>query len=83
MFVIERRQLVLINTDPQRRCYWGEHYKSEWVWSNWGELETWETEDVAQRRLIFWKELNDYAVKERGKSAIKEFRVVEKGSTHA
>lgn len=73
MIHIEQRALVLVNTDPQRRCYNGCHFSSEWQWTNWARLES----DVSSEdRLTFWKELNEYAVKERGKSATKEFRIV-------
>jgi hypothetical protein len=39
-------------------------------------LEEWPSKAVAHRRLKFWRELNDYAVKERGKvGTLGEFRV--------
>jgi hypothetical protein len=74
-FVIEKRVLIEINTDPQRRCYDGVHAQSAIVWTAWGALEEWPSETVAHRRLKFWRELNDYAVKERGKvGTLGEFR---------
>lgn len=82
-FAIEHRRLTLVNTDPQRRCYDGYHYKSEWRWTQWSELETWDKRSVAVGRLQFWRDLTDYAVRERGKPATKEYRVVEKDKTHA
>ncbi len=65
---IYRRVKVLVNTDPQRRCYDGHHFKSEVHWSAWGHLETVPAER-AEERLQFWRELNDYAVSQRGKGA--------------
>ena len=74
--VIQFRQRILVNTDPQRRCYNGAYFSCELVWSAWADLET-TTPEKADRRLAFWTELNDYAVSQRGKEAKKEFRVVE------
>jgi hypothetical protein len=49
------------------------------VWTAWGELETYSNMDLAmaERRLKFWTELNDYAVSQRGKEAKSEFKIVE------
>lgn len=70
--VIRHRQKVLVNTDPLRRCYDGHHCKSEIIWTNWAELEAVDS-TRADQRLAFWRELNDYAVSQRGESARKEF----------
>ena len=70
------RQRVLVNTDPQRRCYNGAHFSSEWRWTAWEELER-TTPEKAERRLQFWKELNDYAVSARGKGAKCQFKLGE------
>ena len=72
MFTIEHRRLVEVNTDPQRRCYYGVHAKSEFHWTTWEVLES----NVKPERIEFWQDLNDYAVRERGKGAKKEFRLV-------
>ncbi len=77
MLRLEQRKFVEINTDPQRRCYYGVHAKSEWVWTNWDWLEWDVPSDRVEFRLEFWRDLNAYAVKERGKSALKEFRIRE------
>jgi hypothetical protein len=71
--MIQTRRKVLVNTDPQRRCYDGCHYSSEWRWTGWECLEG----GVGEHRLKFWRELNEYAVSQRGKSAKKEFRYME------
>ena len=72
MFTIEHRRLIEVNTDPQRRCYYGVHAKSEFHWTAWEVLES----NVKPERIEFWQDLNDYAVRERGKGAKKEFRLV-------
>ena len=66
---IKFRQWVEVNTDPQRRCYDGYHYSSEWMWTRWSDLEV----NVSPERVEFWRSLNAYAVKERGKSALREY----------
>ena len=71
---IHTRHLQLVNTDPQRRCYNGCHFKSELVWTPWELLEH-VKEDNLETRLAFWKDLNDYAVSRRGKEAKREFKV--------
>lgn len=40
MYQLEVRRLIEVNTDPQRRCYYGAHAKSELVWAEWTELFT-------------------------------------------
>lgn len=74
-YKIQKRAQILVNTDPQRRCYNGAHFSSELQWTGWVNLET-EEETKLDRRLEFWRELNDYAVKTRGESAKVEFRSV-------
>ena len=71
---IKTRCKQLINTDPQRRCYNGCHYSSEIVWTNWSVLEYEVPEDKIERRLEFWRELNDYAISQRGKGALCEYK---------
>ena len=78
--VIQKRYLKLINTDPQRRCYNGAHFSSELVWTEWEDLESMKylkPDTDPQDRLRFWRELNDYAVSQRGEPARCEFRLVE------
>jgi len=76
MATIEHRKLTLVNLDPLGRCYNGVFPKAEWQWTAWSELETGWSAEVAERRLEFWRGLTAYAVKERGKSATAEYRVV-------
>ena len=77
---IEQRKRVLVNTDPQRRCYNGCHFSSELLWTEWEQLELDVSEEYAESRLKFWRELNQFAVDQRGDSATKEFRSVEVNS---
>lgn len=62
------RRLIEINTDPQRRCYNGCHAKSELVWTNWELLESEVSLEKVSRKLEFWRELNDYAISQRGEA---------------
>ena len=73
-YKILMRCKTLVNTDPQRRCYDGCHFSSELVWTDWEILEHEIEESALDRRLKFWRELNDYAVSQRGESAKREFR---------
>lgn len=75
-YIIMRRMLLLINTDPQRRCYDGCHFSSKLIWSEWGELDGATTKEKADLRLEFWTRLNDYAVSQRGEGARHEFKIV-------
>lgn len=65
-WVIWRRTRVEVNTDPQRRCYWGVHARSEKQWTAWAPLEHSKyllTPGAdSEARLKFWRELNDYSV---------------------
>ena len=76
-FRIESRALFLVNTDPQKRCYNGCHYSSELRWTAWQVLNVELPEASVERKLKFWRELNDYAVSQRGQAAKSEFRAVE------
>jgi len=75
MIAIMARDIQIVNTDKQRRCYDGCHYSSKLVWGKWKLLE-FVDEDRYKDRLKFWKELNDYAVSERGENAKREFKIV-------
>ncbi len=74
--IIETRSRVLVNTDPQRRCYNGCHFSSELQWTSWEPLESAVPEDKVEDRINFWRKLNDYAVSQRGPSAHSEYRAV-------
>lgn len=74
------RQRVLVNTDPQRRCYNGCHARSELQWTSWDVLEYQIPVERAKDRIKFWVELNDYAVSCRGEGAKSEFKIEEEFS---
>lgn len=74
---IETRRMIEVNTDPQRRCYNGCHFSSELQWTSWGVLESGLEEEKLENRLKFWRDLNAYAVSQRGESATREYRSVE------
>lgn len=75
-FEIHHRKFVEVNTDPQRRCYNGAHFSSEWQWTQWEVLESSVSKDLLEERLAFWRDLNAYAVSQRGQSALYEFKAV-------
>lgn len=77
--IIQQRKRVLVNTDPQNRCYDGCYFSSEWRWTAWSNLEVWPgwSLEKAEERKQFWVELNVYAVSQRGKRAQAEFRILE------
>ena len=70
-YVIKSRRKIEVNTDRQQRCYNGCHAKSEIRWTAWDTIEVVPASTV-ERRLAFWRSLNDYAVSERGHMATKE-----------
>ncbi len=65
-----------MNTDPQRRCYNGCHAKSEMQWAAWEDLNLHVSEDTVEDKLKFWRDLNDYAVSQRGEGARRQFEAV-------
>jgi hypothetical protein len=73
-YTIYIRRTIEANTDPQRRCYNGCHAKSELRWTNWESLTSNVRAEDVTRQLEFWRELNDYAVSQRGVSAKCEFK---------
>ena len=79
-FNLEHRGKRRVGTPgSQRRCYNGCYHYSDWeeIFTYWGVLEYEVPADKVESRLKFWKELNDYAVSQRGEFARKEYRVIE------
>lgn len=72
---IQHRKQKLVNVDGKRRCYNGCFVGWELFWESWEDLQD-VTEENYEETLLGWRELNDYAVSQRGESARKEFRVV-------
>lgn len=73
---IEMRRQVIVNTDPQRRCYNGCNFSEELRWTGWGVVDFDIHEERVEQRLEFWRELNSYAVNQRGEGARAEFQAV-------
>lgn len=74
-YAIMVRSKVFVNTDPMKRCYNGCFYSYEYVWGDWKILNYDVAEEDAEDKLKFWRELNDYAVSQRGESAKSEFKL--------
>lgn len=72
-YTIKRNRSILINTDPLRRCYNGCYFSSEMGWSGWETLYSGVSEDDVERKLAFWRSLNNYAIEQRGKGALIEY----------
>lgn len=70
-FNIMSREMHEYNTDPERRCYNGCHFKSEWVWSDWATLYTVSSEEEAQESVERWR----YLAKSSGRKL--EYKSVE------
>lgn len=74
---LRMRKLRLVNTDPQRRCYNGCHFSYDLIWTPWEVLDSNVKPEKVESTLVFWRELNDYAVSQRGESAKAEYEIVE------
>lgn len=57
-FTLWARRPHVINTDPQRRCYYGENFSEETVWGPWCDLYDLRTEAEAAESVADWKKLN-------------------------
>lgn len=68
-YTLRTRKQIEVNTDPQRRCYYGCHAKSEMVWTRWEVLDSQVPEAKVEHTLEFWRELNDYSVSVGGKKS--------------
>ena len=73
---IEISKQITINTDPQRRVYNGTMYSSEQIFTPFEVLESEIPEDIAEERLAFWVDLNNYAVSQRGENSKNKYRLV-------
>lgn len=54
---IQFREQFEVNTDPQRRCYYGVHAKSEWHWGEWNTLYNLATWEEAEDSIDSWRRL--------------------------
>jgi hypothetical protein len=71
------RSKTLVCFDGLRRCYNGAFEGWEYQDGPWEMLEYDVPADRKEARLEFWKDLNDYAVSQRGEGARREFKFVE------
>lgn len=54
IFMLMSREKHEVNTDPQRRCYAGCHFSSEWRWGDWQDLCPYLSEqDADDARAVF------------------------------
>lgn len=72
LVVLWKRSRCIENRDPWRRCYYGAFADAVVTWTQWEVLDR-TTRAVAERRLAFWVDLNEYAVSQRGELAKCEF----------
>jgi hypothetical protein len=54
-YAVYRRERHEVNTDPQRRCYYGAHASSEWVWSTWAQLSGGLSLEEANESVVRWR----------------------------
>jgi hypothetical protein len=73
--LILQRRKYLVNNDSLKRCYDGCYFDASYEWTQWLEFIHITEEDL-ESKLKFWRELNDYAVSQRGSSAKCEYRAV-------
>jgi len=74
-YVLMCRSKYLHLNDP--RCYNGAYFDAEMMWGGWQVLDRPPDTETAARKLKFWRELNDYAVSQRGEDSRREFKIVE------
>lgn len=74
---LEVRSKVLVNIDGKRRCYNGCYEGWEYQDSPWEVFDSDVPPDKQESTLEFWRDLNDYAVSQRGSGARREYRIVE------
>lgn len=78
-YMIEVRRRTLVATEgSQRRIYNGCPKPSDWEegWTAWDWLNLKLTKEQAEKRLVYWEDLSNYAVKCRGEGARSEYRIV-------
>lgn len=61
------RKRIEVNTDPQRRCYDGCHFSSRMVWTEWGRVCGYPTQEAAEASAATFKSINpdrEYKIEE-------------------
>lgn len=61
------------------RCFNGAYGDERYEWGDWRPLELEVPEYKIEARLAWWRDLNDYAVSQRGDSALQQFRATHTG----
>lgn len=57
-YLLQVRKPIVVNTDPQRRCYNGCNFSEEAVWSEWEWLCPFSNEADAHASAKTYKEIN-------------------------
>ena len=76
-FDLHVREKVFVFDDPLRRCYNKTFKDHHYEWGPWEILHSNIKQEKKDETLQYWKDLNAFAVKTRGESALKEFKLVE------
>lgn len=76
-FDLHMREKVFVFDDPLRRCYNGAFGDHHYEWGPWETIHSNIKQEKKDETLQYWKDLNAFAVKARGESALKEFKLVE------
>lgn len=53
LYRISTRKRILVNTDPQRRCYDGCNFSEEWQWTAWSSFGRYSKEDAESSITTF------------------------------
>jgi len=56
--VVQVRKRIVVNTDPERRCYDGCNASEEEVWTDWGDVCPHTELAVAEHSCRVFKEIN-------------------------
>jgi len=67
-FWVRFRKQVVVNTDPQRRCYDGHHFSSKTVWTEWEDVCPYRFCQDAAQAVATFSSINpthEYKVEER------------------
>jgi len=58
VYELQVSKQIEVNTDPQRRCYAGCHFRSEWVWTPWETLLTSKKRDSLEDTMNVFQQAN-------------------------
>jgi hypothetical protein len=69
---VQFRKQVVVNTDPQRRCYDGVNFSEVVVWTDWADVCPFRNEADARESAACYKQINpgrEYRVVPIGESS--------------